>query len=213
MNLDEFVVDNSEGGSTGLTTNTLTRESSQWRAAVYSRLGTASKIVSEIQSLEMVKFTEIDRRLRRMEALLKSISESPARAIGSQRTDRGTVIRVGDVLQGGDTRPATLSRNPKMLSTLWDEYINGVGGRKPAQQFTREERGLRGIKQNYFFQKPFWICMQRLIDKGHTEAVALNKIERVYGRSGCSITNMLRKIVKDERNGGHRFLDPNLNLN
>ena len=73
MNLDEFVVDNSEGGSTGLTTNTLTRESSQWRAAVYSRLGNASKIVSEIQLLEMVKFTEIDRRSRRMEALLKSI--------------------------------------------------------------------------------------------------------------------------------------------
>ena len=154
MNLDEFAVDGSEGGSTGLTTNTLTRESSQWRAAVYSRLGTASKIVSEIQSLEMVKFTEIDRRLRRMEALLKSISESPARAIGSQRTDRGTVIRVGDVLQGGDTRPATLSRNPKMLSTLWDEYINGVCGRKPAKQFTWEERGLGVLSRTITFENP-----------------------------------------------------------
>ena len=61
MNLDEYEVDRLEGGSSSLTTNALSCESAQWKAAVYSRLGTASKIVSEIQSLEMVKFTEIDR--------------------------------------------------------------------------------------------------------------------------------------------------------
>ena len=88
------------------------------------------------------------------------------------------------------------------------EYISGVGGRKPAQQFTWEERGLWGVNQNYYFWKPFWMRMQRLIDKGCTEAVALNKIQPVYDRFG-SITNILRKLVKDEQNEGHRYLEPN----
>ena len=114
MNLDECKVNDEEGGSSGLTTNTLNRESAQWRAAVYARLGTASKIVSEIQSLEMVKFTEIDRRLRRMEALLKAVANSPGQAIG--RTDRGTAIRVGTAADGGDSRPDSLYRNPRTLS-------------------------------------------------------------------------------------------------
>ena len=136
MNLDESKVDPEEGGSSGLTTNTLNRESAQWRAAVYARLGTASRMVSEIQSLEMVKFTEIDRRLRRMESLLKTVANSPGQTINSARTDRGTVIGVGTATsaaaQGGDSRPATLCRNPRSLSILWSEYLNGIGGRKSA---------------------------------------------------------------------------------
>ena len=216
MNLDECKVNDEEGGSSGLTTNTLNRESAQWRAAVYARLGTASKIVSEIQSLEMVKFTEIDRRLRRMETLLKAVANSPGRAINRARTDRGTVIRVGTAAsaaaQSGDSRPATLCRNPRTLSILWSEYLNGIGGRKPAQQFTREERGVRGVKQNYHFRKPFWRCMQRLVDKGCTEAVAIGRITRIYMRSSSSssITAVLRKMAKDERNGGHLGLEPDL---
>jgi hypothetical protein len=72
---------------------TSTRESAQWRAAVYVRLGTTSKMVAEAQTYEMEKFTEIVRRLRRMEGLVKGIANSPARPI--------TAIR-----------PATLCRNP-----------------------------------------------------------------------------------------------------
>lgn len=58
-------------------------------------------MVSEIPSHEMVKFTEIDCRLRRMEAMVKSICDSKAQAITANRTDRGTVIRVGAVKKTG----------------------------------------------------------------------------------------------------------------
>ena len=123
-----------------------------------------------------------------------------------------TAIHVGVAVQGGDSRPASLCRNPRMLSILWSEYMNGIGGRKPAQQFTQEERGGRGVKQNYHFRKPFWRCMQRLVDKGCTESVAIGRITRIYIRSGSSssITDVLRKMAKDERNGGHMGLEPDL---
>ena len=170
---------------------------------MYARLGTTSKVVSEIQAHEMEKFQALERRLRRMEAMVKAIANSPGRRIGTA-TDRGTITRVGTIAQGEDTRPATLCRNPRLLSTLWDEYLNGIGGRLPAQQFNRTQRGrVRGC---YSFRKPFWMCMQRLVDKGYTDATALNKIERVYEGS---VSEILRQLAKDERMGGHHYLCPN----
>jgi hypothetical protein len=35
---------------------------------------------------------------------------------------------------------STLSPNLRSLYLLWDEYENGIGGRKAAQLFSREER-------------------------------------------------------------------------
>jgi len=82
------------GGDDGvLSTTQIHREPTQWRAAVYAWLGTTSKMVSEIQRHEMQKFTELERRLRRMESFVKTLS--PARPIHTVLTRRGTPIRVG----------------------------------------------------------------------------------------------------------------------
>jgi hypothetical protein len=177
---------------------------------VYARLGTTSKTVSESHTLEMESFTELKRTLRRVERLLKDITRSPARPIfgggvNRNRTDRGTVVRVGAGAQGQDIRPATLCRNPKTLSILWEEFLNGIGGRLPAQQFTREQRGVLSVRANYCNRKGFWDCMQRLVDKGYTEQAALARISRVYAGS---ITQKLKAIRKDERNGGHPQCEP-----
>ena len=37
--------------------------------------------------------------------------------------------------------PATLSRNPRDLFVLWQEYMFRIAGRKPAKQFSSKERG------------------------------------------------------------------------
>jgi hypothetical protein len=203
VNLDKYQVEPTEERDVLLTR---TRESAQLRAAVYARLGTTSKMVAEAQTYEMEKFTEIVRRLRRMEGLVKGIANSPARPITAvHRTNRGTPIRVGAAAQGEDIRPATLCRNPRTLSVLWDEYLNGIGGRLSAQQFSQLQRGVRGVKANYCNRKPFWKCMQILIDKGLTEAAAMARIGRVYKGS---VTQILKAMAKDERNGGHRHLEP-----
>ena len=144
-----------------------------------------------------------------MERLMKDLATMPARRISGgvnrNTTDRGTVVRVGAAAQGQDIRPATLCRNPKTLSILWEEYLNGIGGRLPAQQFTREQRGVLSVRANYCNRKGFWDCMQRLVDKGYTESAALARIGRVYEGS---ITQVLRAIRKDERNGGHPECEP-----
>ena len=201
-----MVVQEEEGGGNNgvLTTTQIRREPVQWRAAMSCRLGTASQTVSEIQQHEMQKFSEIERRLRRMESFMKTLS--PARPLSTVTTQAGTVIRVGNVT-GNDTnnQPAILSRNPRTLSVLWDEWMNGIGGNLPARLFDAPQRGQRGVKANYSFRKPFWRCMERLINKGLTVAVALQRIDTVYAHLG-SVTKQLKQIGKDEKNGGHRSL-------
>lgn len=46
-------------------------------------------------------------------------------------------------------QPATLSRNPRNLATLWREYMEGIGGRKAAKDFNASDRGR--VKRMYHF--------------------------------------------------------------
>ena len=206
-----MVVQEEEGGGDNgvLSPTQIRREPTQWRAAVYARLGTCAQTVSEIQQLNLQKFAEMERRLRRMESLVRTMS-TPARPIATVTTQAGTPIRVGRLAFSGDqqqqeTRPAILSRNPWTLSVLWDEWMNGIGGNLPARSFEPVQRGQRGVKANYSFRKPFWKCMERLINSGSNVATALQRIDDVYSRYG-SVTKQLKQIGRDEKNGGHEAL-------
>ena len=42
---------------------------------------------------------------------------------------------------GAVAQVSILSPNPQSLYLLWEEYENGIGGRKAALLFSREERG------------------------------------------------------------------------
>ena len=160
---------------------------------MFARLGNTAKTTTEIQTLQRSEFAEMKNRIRRLEDRIRVLQNAPARVVVNRRfdptlTQRGVEIREGNPDQGQDTRPATLMRNPKLLGILWDEYQNGVGGRKPAREFTRAERGQ--CKAVYSQRKPFWECMERQIDRGDTKTTALKRVMQVYGHLG-SVTKML----------------------
>ena len=146
----------------------ITQESEHWRAAVYARLGTTARKTNEIQAFQLQEFRDLKNKVRRVEQVLRTLQYAPARRRGDgdinpdNRTTRaGTVIRTGaPVVQ--DTRPATLSPRPKLLAQLWDEWINGIGGRLPAKEFTAEQRGK--CRAVFSQRKVFWDCMERQID-------------------------------------------------
>ena len=191
------------GGDDGvLTTTEIRRDHVQWRAAVYARLGTMARMVAEIQQHALLKFTEQEKRLRRMESLVRTLQARPLQ--GAVTTARGTTIQVGNLTAEGENvfRPAILSRNPKTLAVLWDEWCNGIGGNLPAKDFEPSQRGKKGVKANYSFRKPFWNIMERLLDKGVTVAEGLRSVDNVYAKYG-SVTKQLKEMAKDERNGGH----------
>ena len=102
------------------------------------------------------------------------------------------------------TNPPTLSPNPKSLFDLWDEYLNGLGGRKPARLFSESERGR--VKYKYSRRKVVWDVVKKLVDLGHTANTAIDMIYDVYGAQTC-VTKIINRLRKDKRNG---TLNPNL---
>jgi hypothetical protein len=161
-------------------------------------------MVGEVQQHEMLKFAEVEKRLKKIEHICRALTT--ARPLHMVTTQRGTPIRVGALAQVDDSqKPAVLHRNPKTLDILWNEWMNGIAGNLPARKFTRSQRGAKGVKANFSYRKPFWRIMQRLLDHQSTSDEAIKRIDRVYSRYG-SITKQLKQMAIDEKNGGHRNL-------
>ena len=98
--------------------------------------------------------------------------------------------------RGGTLFVASLSPNPRTLYILWDEYMNGVGGRKPAKDFTRQERGR--VKFKYHRRRHVWNVVACLVDGGVSADVALDIIYAVYG-VGSSVTSIINQMIQDKQ--------------
>ena len=94
---------------------------------------------------------------------------------------------------------ATLSPHPKDLFQLWHEYEFGIGGRKPAKQFTVSERAR--VKFKYCRQKIVWDVIDRLVRSGYTSHVAIDDIYALYGH--LTVSAITVKLRDDNKNGGH----------
>jgi hypothetical protein len=98
---------------------------------------------------------------------------------------------------------ARLSKCPRSLHELWKEYQVGTGGYKAAKDFTAQERG--ADKSKYYRRNVFWTKVHELILAGYSSDQACDLIYRCYGR-GCSVTNIINKMIADKKEGGHRGL-------
>jgi hypothetical protein len=133
-----------------------------------------------------------------MEDIVRAIHLAPGRVYdgGHHRP----TARIGVPAVEGP--PAVLHKYPRTLAALWDEWENGIGGRKAARDFTRAERGRN--KYKYSRRLVVWKCMQRLLERGATVSTAIRRITSVYGE--VSVTKTINMMRRDERNGGHHRL-------
>lgn len=100
---------------------------------------------------------------------------------------------------------ATLSKTPRDLYDLWEEYDVGRDGRKAAKNFTAHEKG--ACKYTYCRRKVFWDLIKRVINHSGTDyKTAIEEIYQVYGF--LTITKLHKKILADEKVGGHPNLYP-----
>ena len=100
---------------------------------------------------------------------------------------------------------ASLSPCPRSLYDLWNEYIHGIGGRKPASQFSHGERGKS--KHRYFRRNVIWKMVLKMVNSGLSSDAAIDRIYAVYGAQ-MSTTKIINGIIADKKNGR---LNPNLN--
>ena len=131
-------------------------------------------------------------------SLLKHAKEVERRPAKHLRTP-------GNAAEPNQTHYAnTLCPNPRTLNILWEEYVNGVDGRKAACLFTSQERG--GVKHKYYRRKVIWDCISALVRAGFTAQVAIDRIYNVYGLN-APVTRIINQMKRDRDTGNlHRSL-------
>ena len=144
----------------------------------------------------------IERHFSRLQANVRRLVIAPARRREQEPTSEGDSApnAPADHVVGAN---AVLSPLPRSLYDLWNEYQFGIGGRKPAKDFTPNERGR--VKHNYARRKVVWEKVDELVRRGYTAEVAIDRIYNVYGRSQ-SVTKIIDAMKVDRRNGGHANL-------
>ena len=95
---------------------------------------------------------------------------------------------------------SSLSKTPKSLFVLWQEFEVGIVGRKAARLFTRVERGR--IKFIYYRRKVVWDSVAEQIRRGYSAQTAIDRIYEVYGQE-LSVTQIINKMLIDRHTGGN----------
>ena len=55
---------------------------------------------------------------------------------------------------------------PKSLHILWNDYMFGVGGSKPAKDYIPQESHVQRNKDNYNMRKQFWLKCAEMVNAG-----------------------------------------------
>jgi len=91
---------------------------------------------------------------------------------------------------------AELAPNLHTLEEIWMEWKFGIGGRKPAQLFSRRERGGHGSrskKMKFCRRLKIYLLLQKLVDEGRTSAEAIAAAKLHYG-AAKSVTQFSEAI-------------------
>ena len=125
---------------------------------------------------------------------IQRLAMAPARILAAGQHAAAPAGQGANVVGGG-----TLSPLPRTLYDLWVEHQTGIGGRKPACEFTAQERG--ADKYRFFRRKHVWDIITNLVNAGVQARVAVDRIYSHYG-ANKSVTKIISDIMRDKRNGG-----------
>jgi hypothetical protein len=130
--------------------------------AIEARLDSLERKIHDYINEDRQHKAQMIRRLQTLERNASQIALQPVQHV--RREENGN----DDDQVGSESAPfvATLSPHPKDLFQLWHEYEFGIGGRKPAKQFTVSERAR--VKFKYCRRKIVWDVIDRLVRSGYT---------------------------------------------
>ena len=152
--------------------------------ALHSQIAALKETVERLERKIDAGQTTNRQYYQSIQASLKIMSNAPGRPISFRPSTSPMKI-------------AQLSDNPKTLYDVWEDYCVGVDGRKPAREFTPQERGK--VKHKFTRRKVVWDTILRLIHAGLTAEAAIEKIYDAYGREKAvtAIINSMKKHRRD----------------
>lgn len=154
------------------------------------------RLHDQYQQLQM----QISRGFTTTNSNLRRIGANPVRRLAAVANENGNnnanAANVPAANVPVQNLAAALSPTPRDLFELWNEFTIGIGGRKPASQFTAVERGQN--KHRFTRRKVVWETIDRMVRRGFTANVAIDRIYAHYGRE-LSVTRILNAMLKDRR--------------
>jgi hypothetical protein len=96
--------------------------------------------------------------------------------------------------------PVTLSPSPASIHDLWAQRSHGIGGRKPASQFTTRDKEAAG-KCTYSRRNNVWRIIKRLVDAGIDADVACDCMYQAYGHIKGVSSAIIPCVLDDRRLG------------
>jgi hypothetical protein len=102
--------------------------------ALHSQISALRCTVEDVKAMQQQHRLDRRREFQVLQANLRQIAAQPVVRRTADEPNDGVAV-------------GTLSPNPGTLYLLWGEDEHGIGGRKAALLFTREERG--GVKHKY----------------------------------------------------------------
>lgn len=182
------------------------RHSSEMQA-VFAQLMLLRKqneeLTTEIQSLR----THVSRKITYLSSTVNRLTMVPAKVprvnvlVPDDSTNPSLFHSPQSIAghQDGEERPpASLSKNPRSLYTLWHEYEFGIAGRMPAKFFSSRDRGAN--RYTYSKRKTFWDLVVKMVNRGRSANEAIDFIYRYYGFNQ-SVSNIIKKLQRERKEG------------
>ena len=166
--------------------------------AIYAQVSSISRQCTEIKGeLENLRNSH-NENITRMHTTIRRIIFFPNNRRSTnteleQQTDQDRLL----ILDRTSSNSASLSKCPRTLYALWNEYEFGLNGQKAAKNFTSRERGKSRF--TYSRRKVFWDKVIELVRAGHTSFTAIDLISNVYRNR--SVTQTINLMMRDKRNG------------
>ena len=167
-----------------------------------------------VKQENLVAFQKMAERQRAQDRLLQRLAHfayanksrgANANTSGAAQEDVNQENAINTVnLQHHISPNATLSKCPRNLWQLWEEYEHGLEGRKAAKDFNSAERGR--VASSYSKRNHVWKLIKRLVnERGVHFSVAIDSIYEAYSDKP-SVTSIIKAVQADASKGGHTDL-------
>jgi hypothetical protein len=192
---------NNNGGNNDNNTqfNTILVQMQQIKQSMAAQFDQINQSINNQRTETGEKFKVLNKNVNRI------LIQPPRMMTPQQRQDRAernNFIEAAEALAQPQLIPQ-LSKAPRTLFDLWEEYAFGMAGRKAAKDFTSFERG--ACRYVYCRRKVFWDCVSKHVNAGYLAVTAIDRILDAYGRS-LTVTSILILMSRDKATGGHANL-------
>lgn len=191
------------------------RRTQQHDAVVLNEISLLRDELRAVKQENLVAFQKMTERQRAQDRLLKRLAQfayaNKSRGANAANADATEQEPSGEDSTNNTVNPqhqispnATLSRCPRDLWMLWEEYEHGLEGRKAAKDFNYAERGK--VASTYSKRNHVWKLIRRLVnERGVHYSVAIDSIYAAYS-DNPSVTSIIKAVQADASRGGHKDL-------